>query len=365
MGEVRTSAGRDINASMLADVDVLLVRSVTSVNEELLTGTSVKFVGSATSGLDHIDRQYLKNAGIEFTYAPGANANSVVEYVLAAIAAIEKKLEQLFSGGSVGIVGYGHVGKALARTLRALEIDIRICDPWLDMDDVSENASLDEVLKCDVVTLHCELTDEQPWPSHYLLDETTLVKLADNALLINASRGSVIDNNALLARLKQRLDLRVALDVWEGEPTLNSKLLRAADLGTAHIAGYSLDGKQEATRMLHRAAVQHFSAGVVASINPKQNESGANKPLTTAASVLSPADLVRHLIQAKYDIRQDDALLRQATANKESADSAAGFDRLRKTYRDRRELAGSPVDYSGEHMSILRALGCQLLQGPA
>ena len=159
-GVVSRFRGRDLRAADLVGVDVLLVRSVTEVNEELLADSAVKFVGTATSGVDHIDRDYLDQQGIGFAHAPGSNANSVVEYVLAAIAAVPGKLEQLLAGGSVGVVGYGHIGSMLSDRLRALGIEHRVYDPWLDQQLINQPASLMEILACDVVTLHPELTRE-------------------------------------------------------------------------------------------------------------------------------------------------------------------------------------------------------------
>ncbi len=201
IGRVKRVNGRTLQRAQLESVDVLLVRSVTRVDAALLDGCAVKFVGTATSGFDHIDREYLDERGIAFAYAPGSNANSVVEYVLAAIAAVGDKLEQLLAGGVVGIVGYGFIGKAMAARLAAMGIRHRIYDPWLDPDSIPHAADLDAVLDCDVVTLHPQLVRQQPWPSYHLLGVAQLQRLRPDALLINASRGSVVDNAALLEQL--------------------------------------------------------------------------------------------------------------------------------------------------------------------
>ncbi|HEY6132122.1 MAG TPA: 4-phosphoerythronate dehydrogenase, partial [Halioglobus sp.] len=255
VGQVRYVNGRMIERSQLQSVDVLLVRSVTRVDEALLSGSPVKFVGTATSGIDHIDRDYLQRRGIAFAHAPGANANSVVEYVLAAIATVGDKLEQLLAGGVAGIVGYGNIGKAVAARLAALNIRYLVYDPWLDQDAVPCAAELNQILDCDLVSLHPELTAAQPWPSHHLLGASELRRLRPDTLLINASRGQVIDNSALLARLEAGRGPLTVLDVWAGEPNISWDLLQRVTLGTAHIAGYSLDGKLRATRMLSDAVV--------------------------------------------------------------------------------------------------------------
>lgn len=193
--------GRSISREQLQQADALLVRSVTQVNADLLEGTSVGFVGTATSGFDHVDRDWLNTAQIDFAHAPGSNANSVVEYVLAAIGHVDDYLERLMTGGTVGIVGYGQIGKTLARRLSALGISYRISDPWLPANSGDNRAELDEVLACDVICLHPELTRRQPWPSYHLLGRHALNTIGQGQLLINASRGPVIDNKALLERL--------------------------------------------------------------------------------------------------------------------------------------------------------------------
>ena len=159
--DVQRLCGRSIGRAQLQHIDILLVRSVTRVDAALLSGTAVKFVGTATSGLDHIDQEYLRQRGIGFAYAPASNANSVVEYVLAAVASIGDTLEKLLTGGVVGIVGYGHIGKAVAARFDALGIDYRVFDPWLQQTMIRQTATLEQVLDCDVVTLHPELTTEE------------------------------------------------------------------------------------------------------------------------------------------------------------------------------------------------------------
>jgi erythronate-4-phosphate dehydrogenase len=355
---IQRCSGREVNRSLLKGVDVLLVRSVTRVDEALLRGSTVRFVGTATSGFDHIDRSYLARAGIGFAYAPGSNANSVVEYVMAAIASVDDKLEQLLAGGSLGIVGYGTIGKAVAARFRALGIQCRISDPWLDQSTIPHSADLSAVLACDVVTLHAELTTAQPWPSYHLLGRDALQRLRPDGLLINACRGPVIDNPALLAHLELQQGPATVLDVWEGEPAIDAALLAQASLGTAHIAGYSWDGKLQATRQLSTALAAHL---------------GLPSPARTAAAVdadvapiavpnnLSTVQLIRFLLQAQYDIRLDDALLREAvSAGATAANNGASFDTLRKSYRQRRELAGSRILglCSEEHLGLAQALGC-------
>ncbi|MEM8662458.1 MAG: 4-phosphoerythronate dehydrogenase, partial [Pseudomonadota bacterium] len=218
---VRRFEGRALSPEQLQSVNVLLVRSVTEVNERLLEDASVNFVGTATSGFEHIDRQYLNQHDIAFAHAPGSNATSVVEYVIAAIADVENYLERLLDGERLGIVGYGVIGRALERRMRALGIDCVIYDPWVSASEVNLAASLAEILECTVISVHAELTSKQPWPSRHLLSDHELSAISGDCLLINASRGAVVDNKALKRRLQSKSAPLVVLDVWEGEPAID------------------------------------------------------------------------------------------------------------------------------------------------
>jgi erythronate-4-phosphate dehydrogenase len=360
--DVTLREGREMRRQDLMTSDALLVRSVTQVNEELLEGTPVKFVATATSGFDHIDRAYLQDRGIGFAHAPGSNANSVVEYVLTAIAAVDDHLEKLLSGGRVGIVGYGHIGRLLRRRLTALGIDSAVYDPLLDASEMDSPAELSQVLACEVVSLHCSLTAEQPWPSRHLLDAETVSLLPSTSLLINASRGPVIDNLALQQQLLRDASPTVVLDVWEWEPEVRADLLGNVRLGTSHIAGYSYDSKLNATAMLINGLTRHFGLPAAEMVT-----GGEGRALLIPESNACGAVFLRKTLLAQYDITQDDTTLRSIVqhAAGDNALAGAGFDRLRKTYPVRRELAGHPVKgtYTHEQRDWLLALGCVLVDG--
>ena len=356
LANVRRIGGREITPRHLHDTDALLVRSVTPVDADLLEGSSVRFVGTTTSGTDHIDLEYLRRHGIGFAHAPGANANSVVEYVLAAVAEVGERLEHLLQGGTVGVVGYGVIGSAVAARFSALGIRCRVYDPWLDQRAIPEPAALADVLSCDLVTLHPELTLERPWPSFHLLAQPELAQLGRDCLLINASRGAVVDNSALHARLTEGDGPACVLDVWEGEPFIDQALLKRVDLGTAHIAGYSLDGKLLGTQMVCQALASHFEIDVQVADSP----AGEPEPLELPDG-LAGAALIRYLLRARYGIRDDHQRLREATLGAEPGPAAAAFDRLRRDYPARRELLGSAVRgrFSEEGVvALLEGLGC-------
>ncbi len=359
LGTIHRLKGRSLRNSDLRDADVLLVRSVTAVNEQLLAGTPVKFVGTATSGFDHVDTEYLHRAGITFAHAPGSNANSVVEYILGAVGAVEQKLEELFSGGTVGIVGYGHIGRLLAKRLCALRISYVVYDPWLETEQVSNPASLNDVLHCDVISVHAELTNREPWPSYHLLGRDELAQIPPSSLLINASRGAIVDNVVLKHRLGEKDAPITILDVWEQEPLVDEALLAQVRFGTAHIAGYSKDGKLLATRMLRDALLKSTnSAGLVG-----EQGGGISVPEIRLPDGLSGAALLRALLLHNYTLSEDDRLLRESVSGLSNEAKATNFDRLRRNYRSRREVYGASVVTELNNASdqyVLTAMGCEL-----
>ncbi len=260
---LRVSA-REISPERLVDADALLVRTLTRVDGELLNGSKLSFVGSATSGSDHVDVGYLKSRGIRFAHAAGSNANAVVDYCFAVLAqrALASQLDPLHL--SYGIVGAGNVGGRLIARLKALGCRVVASDPPLQATDggISVNgadyASLEEALRCDVVSLHVPLVPEGPHPTQNLLEEAGYKKLAEDSLLINTSRGAVIDEQGLLTNLASGRPGYAALDVWQGEPEIDSALAGKADIATPHIAGYSALAKQAATDSIAAQLMEFF-----------------------------------------------------------------------------------------------------------
>ncbi|MHA7817399.1 MAG: 4-phosphoerythronate dehydrogenase [Pseudohaliea sp.] len=351
---LRTLPGRAISRGDLRDADALLVRSVTRVDAALLDATPVRFVGTATSGTDHIDCSALERRGVTFAAAAGANANAVAEYVLAVLASLEDPLAELLAGARVGIVGYGHVGRCLGARLDALGIRWCATDPWLPEGAIPYSATPGEVLACRVLTLHCSLTTRAPWPSRHLIDERALRRLAPGALLINASRGPVVDNTALAAWLEGGRG-RGVLDVWEAEPEVPAPLLDRVSLGTPHIAGYSLEARLAGTQRVVAAMDKALGTAFAGALAPPP---AATLPLPESKE---RGELLRDLLLARYQPRDDDRRLREALADA-GTDRGAAFDRLRRDYPLRRELAGNPVrGGSAEARAIARALGCRVV----
>ena len=354
LGRLRMLPGREIDRDALVDADVLLVRTVTRVDAALLRGTPVRFVGSATAGLDHVDRPALSALGVELAHAPGCNAIAVAEMVLAALATLHLRgIGPFPPAGPVGVVGLGAIGRRLTARLRALGTAVLVCDPPLARTRVAEDeidpvlsasiaherfVALPELLAtCPVVTLHVPLHETGSDPTRHLLDAAGLARLAPGAIVINTSRGGVLDDAALLRWV---LDGRgtAVLDVWEDEPAPAQALVDAVAIATPHVAGYSLEGKLEATGRIH-AALAHWlgrppvdePAPHVAPPDVSIGEDGSRTLATALASTI--------------DVLADDAALRRALAEAGPgrAARAAAFERLRRGYALRRELSAFRV----------------------
>jgi erythronate-4-phosphate dehydrogenase len=358
LGEVTLLPGRGMQPQQVHDADILLVRSVTSVDQVLLQNSSVRFVGSATIGFDHVNRAYLQQQGIGFATAPGCNATSAAEYVVSALLVLAGRKGFELTGKTAGIIGCGNVGSRVRSRLSALGMRCVVNDPPLQSQGGHDDfVSLDEVLQADVITVHVPYIRDGLYPTHHLIDALAMQKLQPDALFINTSRGAVTDNRALNNLLAERKDLSVVLDVWEGEPAISTELLERVDLGTPHIAGYSLDGKLRGTEMIYQAACEYFR-------QPVQWRAADNLP---GGAVIEPGETendsvaaqLRAVVSGCYDICADDARLRAMLALP-GDEQPAYFDRLRKEYPVRREFAETRVivnDVSDECEQMLRGLG--------
>lgn len=359
-GEIRRMHGRTINRAALGDSEVLLVRSVTRVDRELLEGSRVRFVGTCTIGTDHLDLDYFEEAGIAWASAPGCNARGVVDYVLGSLLALAEGEGVELADLRYGVVGAGEVGGRLVEVLRGLGWNVRVCDPPRQAQETGEFVGLDEILEeCDVISLHTPLILEGEHATFHLLDQARLERLRPGAWLINASRGAVVDNAALREQLAQRPDIQAVLDVWEGEPQVDVALAELCWIATPHIAGYSLDGKLRGTAQIYQA----FCAS--RGLEPKVElaELMPETPLRglSFAETASPEDMLATICRAVYDPRRDDAAFRRSLAG-DDEQRRAGFDRLRKQYPPRREIDGLEIEV-GSHaqlQQIVRALGCRL-----
>lgn len=336
LGTLVPFSGRDLNAEQVQDADVLLVRSITKVNESLLKeNPKLAFVGTATIGEDHIDKPYLASRNIPFYSAPGCNAISVAEYVISALVVLAEKYLLNLLPLKVGIVGAGNTGSRLSEKLTALGIEHVLCDPFISEENYQGRTfvDLDEVLACDVISLHVPITRGGDHATYHLLDEKRLSALKDEQILINACRGEVIDNQALLKLKQTGLKTKLVLDVWENEPNVLIPLIEYADIASAHIAGYSLEGKARGTEMLYQALCKQINVK-----NTKKLADFLPLPSIDDVKINHTFDetTLKQLIKLVYDVRRDDGIFRQQIIEK-------GFDYIRRTYPDRREFSAISV----------------------
>ena len=343
-GPVRLLPGRSIEPADVRAADVLLVRSVTPVGPELLDGSAVRFVGSATIGTDHVDRAYLAEEGIAFAHAPGSNADSVADYVIAALLNLCARHGRKLSTCTVGIVGCGNIGGRLARRLPSLDVSVRLNDPPRQEKETRSPFDRDfeplgRVLEeSNVVTLHTPLTTGGAHPTHHLVDEDALQRMQPGAWILNTSRGPVVDNNALREALQDGHVEAAVLDVWEGEPTPDPALLRQVDVATPHIAGYAIDGKVRGTKMLYDALCDHL--GVEKTWDPAPLLAPDHPDALRCSppdARLPQTDYLHALARQAYDLAADDRRMRDLL-DQPSAERGAHFSRLRKTYPTRREF---------------------------
>lgn len=359
--EVVRRHGRDLAAQDVADADILLVRSITRVDAGLLSGSKVRFVGTATIGTDHLDIPWLEAQGIAWASAPGCNARAVGEWVLNVLVQLAAEQGVMLAGRTLGIVGFGHVGRWVAQLVRLLGIHVVACDPFLTSHDLPASLAdvplltLDELIdRSDMISLHTPLTRGGPHPTWHLLDAGQLARLRHGTWLINAGRGAVVANAALLNTLELG-HLTAVLDVWEGEPALDPALLQRVRYGSPHVAGYSLEGKWRGTWQIMEAAGRHLGlalSGSLADVLPA--DGGLRLSLAARGESLEVrlAGLLREIIA----LSDDDARLRAAVGE---ADPHRAFDRLRKLYPVRREFPAHHVHVPADDAlrALLSALG--------
>ena len=363
--ELLVLPGRNITSSVLKDADALLVRSVTKVNAGLLDNSSIKFVGSATSGIDHIDEGYLSAQGIRFHHAKGSNANAVVDYCFAALAYAVLNGYLKFEGATVGLIGGGHVGELFAQKLEALGVKVKITDPPLEKfaDSSSINyknrgrtyCSLDEILQCDVVSLHVPLVVDGNCPTERLIDADKLQLLKTGAVFIQTCRGGVVNENDLREFIAQNDDKLFVIDAWENEPLVDATLAKQVAIATPHIAGYSFQGKTDAKIML-LAHLEDFALGAKIKGDVEQREILAQKVSVEILKKIKtdPITLQWKLLLSLYKLEElsDELknLLNSLNYNNNKFESGNGiknlatFDELRKQRSDHFEFRNFILD---------------------
>ena len=343
LGEVRTVLGRRMSAEIVADADLLLTRSTVKVNEALLDGSRVRFVATATAGVEHVDQHYLAGRGIAFASARASNANSVAEYISAALLVLAERGGYELAGKRIGVVGCGNVGSRVVTKARALGMTVLENDPPLaGRTGDPRYVAIEEILAADFVTLHVPLARQGPDATFHMVDERFLSAMKDGAVLINSSRGPVVAEDDLQRAIRSGRLSGVVLDVWDGEPNVSAELIEMADIATPHIAGHSFDGKVAGTEMVYAAACRFL--GVKPSVNVREMTPEPPAPHLTVDGQGAQEEIVRGIVQEVYDIQADDARLR-AMLDEPAAQRANFFDSLRKNYPVRREFHNTALTF--------------------
>ena len=341
--------GAKITAEDAKDADAIFTRTRTKCNESLLKGSSVKLIATATIGYDHIDTDYCNATGIRWVNAPGCNSWSVHQYITTAIATLAYKRNLKLSGLTLGVIGVGNVGSKVARAAEALGMRVLLNDPpRADKEGHDAFTTLDNLLaESDIVTCHTPLTKEAPYPTYHLASDDFFNKMKNGAIFINTSRGPVTDTEALKRAIKTKLSDYI-LDVWEGEPVLDSSLLEGAFIGTPHIAGYSSDGKANGTA----ACVHEFRSffGLDA-LNGWYPESIPPPPVPTTFSIdgtgKSDEQIIYEAVTHTYPILEDSACLKN---------SPSTFEEQRGGYWIRREFKNFTVNLKNITATVSYAL---------
>jgi erythronate-4-phosphate dehydrogenase len=359
LGKVRPFSGRKVTNHDIRDADALIVRSVTPVEKDLLEGSTVRFVATATIGTDHLDQEYLNSRGIFVTSAAGSSANAVAEYVIAALLAVAGKRGWDLARMSLGIIGVGNIGKRVDLKARALGMNVRLCDPPLrDLTGDSRYRPFDEVLQSDILTFHVPLICSGPYPTRHMMNQNTLAGLSSRQFLINSSRGEVFSQDDLKAALQKGKIAGAVFDVWHDEPNIDFQLLSLLDIGTAHIAGYSLDARIRATEMIFGQLCSFWNISCSWNNGRHYPE---NKPIALDGKHRGE-EILRTAVPGAYDILEDDRKLR-ALEGLPKAEAAKSFDRLRSEYKLRPEFTHFVIRLTPEQSAeaeILLGLGFQV-----
>jgi erythronate-4-phosphate dehydrogenase len=350
-GDIHKVSGREMRAADVQDADILLVRAVTKVNAELLSGSRVKFVGSMTAGNDHIDTKWLDENGIAWCIAPGFNAPPVADYVMSTLAALMQRRLLPQRKFKAAVIGAGHVGKRVQANLKLLDAEVMVCDPLRAQNESDfMNIPLEEIADVDLISLHVPLTKTGDHPTFHMINGDFLQRQKQGCVILNASRGAVIDTAALL---RDGAHLIWCLDVFEHEPEVEKIMLERATLVTPHIAGYSVQSKVRGMEMLYQSAIQH---GV---IKPQETA-----PIAMPRQTLRYSGANHHwqdIVLGVFNPVVMTAMMR--TAMLPSDHHGVVFDELRNRFQYRHEFAYTSIPglvVPDQDVRILAHLGLDL-----
>lgn len=350
-GEVQYLSGKEFTKEIVQEADTLLVRTVTHFGKDILDGSKVKLICSATIGFDHIDTRYCDEHGIAWRNAPGCNSGSVQQYIASALICIARQRGFSLSEKTIGIVGVGNVGKKVAQIAEILGMRVLKNDPPREESEGSgEFCSLTEIQEqADFITFHTPLIQEGRFKTQHLADETFFRNLKKKPVIINSARGAIIDTTAIKQAIRQQQISDTVIDCWENEPDIDREYLALTTISTPHIAGYSADGKANATRMALTSLADfwHLDKAPIAQISiPEITDS--------VIEYEQASDFLENCILRIYDIQDDHNRLRQAPEN---------FSGLRSNYPLRREFGAYQLVgdlKSQEILKNLRALGFRI-----
>ncbi|MDB9898835.1 erythronate-4-phosphate dehydrogenase [Gammaproteobacteria bacterium] len=314
---------KEINNDLLIDADVLFIRSTTKIDKKLLENSSVKLIGSATAGIDHVDIDYLESSQIRWFYSPGCNSSSVVHYVLSSIGYLNK-INVINEDSILGIIGCGNVGAKLRLILNKLKIKNMICDPYKDFDYLS---SMEEVSQCEVISLHTPLTFSDKYATHNMIDKYFLEN-SQVETIINTSRGSIVNEKDLI----KASHINYISDVWENEPCPDTDIIKKAILATPHIAGHSYEGKINGTINLLSTFIEVIDVSEKNMISNKKLLSNMtqNKPINNNINLSNFID--------SYDIFNESIVFKELSNKSDQFIPAADFINIRRMHKIRNDI---------------------------
>lgn len=350
--EIRYLPGKMIGRKDLLDADALVIRTRTKCTGDLLKGTKVKFIGTATIGFDHIDTQYCEKNGIFWTNAPGCNSGSVQQYIAAALLKMASEFRFSLKDKTIGIIGVGNVGSKIEKFARLLGMNVLLNDPPRARKEGKINfVSLGTVLyKSDIVTVHVPLNVVGEDCTWHLFNEKSFKKMKKGAWFINSSRGEVLETACIRKILSSGKLSGAILDVWENEPDIDMELMRKTFLSTPHIAGYSTDGKANGTSMIVNYLSDHFKLPLK-NWYPSEIPEPGSMVIQISGKGKTDEDILREAVFNTYNIDEDNINLRF---------NPSDFEKLRGNYRIRREFAAYTVELKGgsrQVKGILKKLG--------
>lgn len=351
VAEVTYLDSKSFTPKQVKDADVLIVRSIDKCTPALLAGSQVKLITTATIGFDHIDTHYCERQGIAWENAPGCNAASVAQYVLASLVTLSQRTGEPLKGKTIGIVGVGHVGRLVERHCQTMGMRVLRNDPPRAVAEGTEGfvSLADIATEADIITLHVPFTKEGDYPTYHLADDRFFSQLVKRPWLINSCRGAVHDTTALIAAKRNGQISELVLDCWENEPTINRELLALATLATPHIAGFSADGKANGTRACLQAIERYF--GLCFERLPKVQPPAPSNPVIDLNQWAT--DRITQAILCTFSPKQVDQTLR---ANPE------GFEWQRNHYAHPREFTAYQIAHATQEEAIcLSQLGFQLV----